>query len=197
MTQDLEFNAWMTDFKANPDAPAADVLVRRIQRETRKQRLSLAGEVLASAALVAFYGWLLVWNNHPVLVVLAMANMLFVGAWLTRLVTNLGGTWNAPANTARAYLALTLSRRKAAVRWAVFVQRCLGVMAAFGLLWIPWKLWVDWPMYAAEPWRGFLGTGGYYAIIVLLMVSMRRSERRAAADRDALLEELPAMQDTP
>lgn len=47
-------------------------------------------------------------------------------------------------------------------RFSLDSRRVLLGLAAFFVVWMPWKLSVDRAMYAAEPWRAWVGIGGFF-----------------------------------
>jgi len=194
MTQDSEWTDLLQQWKGGQAAELpVDTLLAGVKRDHRKQVVAVAGELAAAALLVAVYTVELSNNPPPVIITLAVASLVFVAVWLTQLYRVTRGTWRAPAENGVSYLNLTLQRRRAAVRWLLFVQTCLWAALAFGMAWLPWKLSVDWEMYRAEPWRGLVGVGGYFFLLTALMWSIRRRLGRVTLELAGLEAVAPSM----
>ncbi|MFO0676074.1 MAG: hypothetical protein U0169_06050 [Polyangiaceae bacterium] len=177
-----EWATWSARWKDDRPVPSADEFVALARRGRRRQFAAVGVEVLASAAILVFYGVLLARHPKAPTVILALANAVFVGVWLTMLFRNLAGTWTSLGHDARAHAHLLLAQAERRLRWFRFVERSLVAMAAFFLVWSPIQLATFRETYAAEPWRAIVGFGALAILLAGFGVGVRLRARRAARE---------------
>jgi xanthosine utilization system XapX-like protein len=178
----MDWNDLQAEFRSGgePIAPG------ELHRFRRRERLKMAFEVAAGAAVVAFYAVALLRRPAPPLVALAIVSVLVVGGFLTYLFTTRHALLTASATDAAQWKALLRDKLDADVRANRLLGRfCIGG-AVFGLLWGPWQYFAHEETYRAEPWRAVVGFGVYYAILAGLWLHHRRTKRRLGEKRAAL-----------
>jgi hypothetical protein len=184
---DREWDEWRSSFATGGVAVDPGALVARARRETRRQALGLAAEVLVGAGAVVFYAALIVRGKATApLLVIAAVSFVFVAVWLGYLLHVRRSTWRGAGEALRPSLELTLRRRRADARWFRFVRLAT---AAFGLVaaaWAPFQLSAYREVYAREPWRAVVGFGGALAILVLFLVYAGRRLERARREASGL-----------
>jgi uncharacterized membrane protein len=116
-----------------------------------------------------------------------------MAVWLGYLFHVRRATWRAPAETVVEQVRLAQRRRRADVRWLVFVLRAAVVFGLVVVAWAPFVLHAGRETYLAEPWRALVGFGGIAVILAGVAWHTRRKlqrARREADEVDALVREL-------
>ena len=158
-------------FRAGGGPPVGEGDLRRYRR---RQLVSLAVEVAAGVAVLAFYAVGLVRSPSPPLVALALATTLFLGVYLTYLFLNRRAVLQDAALPTDAWHAVLRRRAAADLRWNGFLTRSLAGMAIFGVVWGAWQVLHFREVYSAEPWRAVVGFGIYYGILGAMWLVQRR-----------------------
>ncbi|HUQ52435.1 MAG TPA: hypothetical protein VM692_09450 [Gammaproteobacteria bacterium] len=128
MSQDAELESWRRQWQgaAAPPADAVVQLRQRVLRETRWLKWSLIGPILVTLGVGGGMTLRALRTQQPLDVLFAVETWIFIvvtwiGAlWLAR------GTWRPLADTTAAFVAVSIRRRKANARAAIFAL-CLYV----------------------------------------------------------------------
>jgi hypothetical protein len=183
MEADVELDAWRVLWQAR--APAVPDVKALVERETRRMRLFVAGEI---AITIVFGGGSLAWaalSRRTDVLVLAIGVWLFIAiAWTLALLLR-RGAWTPATATTTAYLDLAIlrcrRRHEAVMAQAVLYAMILG----FDLTWI----------YFSTPARGTLGplafltSGGIawvWAVTAALAVAAVRYRQKLARELEGL-----------
>lgn len=190
MNRDDEWAAWARDFREGGDAaPPPEAMLSAARRETRRQGIAYAAELLACVGLVAFYVVMMRRQRETWFVAMASANFVFVALWMGYLTHVRRNTWSAAGEDARTFAALARARRLADVRWLRFARAATAAMLLVVAGWAPFVLRARWALYSAEPWRAVVGFGlaALIGVAVLIAQSRKldRAERALAALDDA------------
>jgi hypothetical protein len=162
---DDELREWIADWQTEPE-PAPEVrdnIRRRVKRQTLKMALSLAGEVVLTAGLLAIViRSAVLWPEPLNLAAMAGLAMLIFWAigsslWYRR------GTWRPSAETASAFLDLSIlrcRRRLAALRAGWFL------LALEEAILIPWLCL----LLNGKPVSRYVGGFGFLVLMTALIV---------------------------
>ena len=183
MEADVELDAWRRLWQARaPAVPDAKALV---ERETRRMRLFVAGEI---AITIVFGGGSLAWaavSRRTDVLVLAIGVWLFIAiAWTLAFLLR-RGAWTPVTATTTAYLDLAIlrcrRRREAVVAQAVLYAMILG----FDLTWIYFSS----PPRATPGALAFLTSSGIawvWAVTAALGVAAVGYRKKLARELEAL-----------
>lgn len=173
--------AWQGD-RSEADV---DALMKLALQGRRRLLWRLAGEVIASVAVVAF--WLPFLARGGIgMKILGGGSAVFVVVWCALLWRNQRGTWAAPTITVDGFLELQRRRASTSLRWTTVLRRCLVVLSALYVIASPFVLREGWAVYSQEPWRFLVGTLGFFALVVGMWMHAGRQRRRHAAELAAL-----------
>lgn len=181
---DVELSGWRAEWqRLGGRHDLARDLSARVARDGCRIRRELLREVAASALGGGVALWLLLRSHGDAVTVTGAAGVLvFLGVWLTRLVTLREGAGHVGEGL-DAFVALTRRRLTDDARWQAFQARALVVLTA---LIAPWSLWAFFHRevaYRAEPWRAWVGFGGVFVILLALTLHGRKKARDVAAAR--------------
>ncbi len=140
------------------EATLAEQLAARVQRQSRRMRLVLAGEVIITLAVMGFVFGVMRGVGTPVSFRIAAATLLYTaGVWAFAL-WNRRGTWQPYGATTADFLALLRLRAERRIRSAWFCLTVVAAAAAFTVSDIaaawgegrvpPWE-WSVWLAYCA------------------------------------------------
>jgi hypothetical protein len=131
MSVDVELDRWRRQWQSEPEGvgqtDAADVLRRRVLRDTRRIWLGLIAPILVT---VGIGGWICLRalrSGQMTDVVLAVEGWLFIAVvwagslWIAR------GTWRPLADTTAAFIDISIRRCEANSRGAVFGAYLYGL----------------------------------------------------------------------
>ena len=193
MTEDLELEAWRSDWSSLAEAPPPEELIAQVRTQSRKQLRAAAGEVGASLFLIVVSVLLILRQPIAPVVAFAMAMCLYVGVWLTYFFMLRVGSWGRAGSTVREYVERSRRLHSIEVQWARFARACLVALIALFLAWAPWLISAKLQLYRAAPWRGVVGFGIASCIFALAFIANRRKLRLLLATRDRFASETTAM----
>lgn len=175
------------DWQSSAEVVDVEALVRRAQLGRRRMQASFALELLAGAAVVAFWAPQLPAAGAGT-ALLGVGSIVFVFVWWIALWRNLRGTWSARSAQVEAFLALERRRLEAKLRWTGVLRASLIALTVLFVVASPFVLRDGWAIYREEPWRFVLGAGGVFAIVGALWVGSTRQrvrlQRALAEDQD-------------
>lgn len=134
MNPDTELEAWRGEWQSEAAVPAN--LRQRVERQSRRMRLMIAGDVLVTVTIGG--GTIaLAWRTpQPDMMLLAAATWMFIAAaWVFRMVTN-RGLWSPRAVDTAAYVELLIRRCRAKLAGTVFGGVLYVCEIVFCLGWI-------------------------------------------------------------
>lgn len=183
MQADVELDAWRVLWQAR--APAMPDVKALVERETRRMRRFVAGEI---AVTIVFGGGSLGWaaaSRGTDVFVLAIGVWLFIAiAWTLAFLLR-RGAWTPAAATTTAYLDLAIlrcrRRREAVMAQAVLYTMILG----FDLTWIYFST----PPRATPGALAFLTSGAIawvWVVTAALAVAAVRYRQKLARELEAL-----------
>lgn len=185
--QDPELSAWRSEWQSlggREDFAAA--LVARAAKDRRRIRRVVAREVLAGLlSSVAFCGIMVRSRGAPEVVAIFGFSLVFIGSWLTYLLTLRADFFAGSGEGVEAFVALTRRRLAIEGRWLRFAERWTLALGAAILPWGVWFFAVHREQYLAEPWRAVVGFGGIAAILAGVFLWMRRKQRKLRVEERA------------
>ncbi len=125
MTADTDLERWRRQWQADPPASAsradgAERLRQRVLRETRRAKLGLIAPIWVTVGVGGGMTLMAVRGEHPLHLVLAIETWIFIAViwagclWIAR------GTWRPLADTTAAFVDISIRRRIANMRGAIF-----------------------------------------------------------------------------
>ncbi|MBL9112477.1 MAG: hypothetical protein JNM74_24530 [Myxococcales bacterium] len=186
MSGDQELEAWRAEWQSLGGREGlAQELAGRVGRDGQRIRRGVALEIAGGAFATALSVWLVVRARGELVVSVVCAGiLLFVGVWVTRIVTLRQGTFDTMGSGLDAFVALTRRRADDDVRWGRFAMRAMQVLAALLVPWGVWAFVARYALYRAEPWRAVVGFGTAAVILAASLVWQRRKLRKVEAERE-------------
>lgn len=134
MSLDLELETWRKDWQSDAEIPAD--LRRRVERQSRRLRMAIAGDVLVTVAIGGGALALAARSPQPDMLLLAAATWSFIAvAWAFRLTVT-RGLWSPTAIDTAAFVELSIKRCRAQLKATVFGAGLFVVEMAFCMGWI-------------------------------------------------------------
>ncbi len=134
MSLDTELEDWKRDWQAKAEVPAD--LRRKVERQSRRLKISLAGDVLVTVAIGGGTLALAVRSPQPDMVLLAVVTWTFIAAaWAFRLLTT-RGLWSHRAVNTAAFVDLSARRCRAQMKASAFGGVLFVCEMVFCLGWI-------------------------------------------------------------
>jgi len=134
MNPDTELEAWRREWQS--DAAIPPDLRRRVERQSRWMRITIAADILVTAGIGGAVLVLAVRAPQPGFVLLAAATWLFIAsAWTFRLISS-RGLWKPSAMDTAAFVDLLVKRCHARLAAAVFGAILYVCEIAFCVGWL-------------------------------------------------------------
>lgn len=197
MNSDLEFAEWRAEWMSGGAAEKALLsseklnpeLIRLVARKRRAMLLSLGGQLLTGAALMAFSAWFALTRPSPRWILWAVVIWLSTLFAATFSILSHAGTWSALRESNAAFLELSRRRCLRELRGLRIARWFLASQLAIVLPWLSWD-------YAAH----HIGVGSYligFAATFLMsgayLIWFSARERRTVLD----LKRLDGFEDQP
>lgn len=183
---DEELKAWSGAWQAT--VPDTEPLQKRTHRELFWLRVIVAGDILGCLACLGVAAWWLLFDFSPLNAALAALFIVIGVIGLAFTAQNWRGVWRAAGESAHDYLALSLRRSDARVRWARFGGWLLAGEALFFIALIAWR-WHQ----TGDAGRMLQATAlvtVLFALVGAWLVRFLRREQRRRATLEALAEQL-------
>lgn len=183
---DEDLKAWSGAWQAT--VPDTEPLRRRTHRELFWLRVIVAGDLLGCLACLGVAAWWLLFDFDALNAALAVLFIVIGVAGLAFTAQNWRGVWRAAGESAHDYLALSLRRSDARLRWARFGGWLLGGEALFFIALIGWR-WHD----GGEPQRMLTAAilvTVLFGLVGAWLVRFWRREKRRRSALEALAEQL-------
>ena len=183
---DEDLKAWSGAWQAT--VPDTEPLRRRTHRELFWLRMIVAGDVLGCLACLGVAAWWLLFDFSPMNAALAVLFIVIGVVGLAFTAQNWRGVWRAAGESAHDYLALSLRRSDARLRWARFGGWLLGGEALFFIVLIGWR-WRE----GGDPQH--MATAAVlvtllFGLVGAWLVRFWRREQRRRSTLEALAEQL-------
>jgi hypothetical protein len=138
MNTDVELESWRRQWQSAAEpavrADAIEQLRRRVLRETRRLKLNLIWPILVTVVIGGAMIWRALRSEQFLDVMLAVETWIFIAViwagslWIAR------GTWRPLADTTAAFVDLSIRRREANLRGALFGACLFVFQVAFTVL---------------------------------------------------------------
>jgi hypothetical protein len=180
MSPDLEMARWQAGWlgqEGSVAGPRSD-LRRAVERKRQRMMLTLCGQLLLGAVLLAFSAWFA--SAHPALEWVLWAAVI----WATTLfavgfaIWNSAGTWKALQQSSAAFLDLSRRRCTAELRATRAGRWFLAVQLAIVAAWLTW----DFARHSLTLGHYLFGIGATTALAAAYLAWFATRERRTLGD---------------
>jgi hypothetical protein len=178
--EDRELDHWREEWEKDALETPPEIrhaILRRVKRQSRWQRLFVAGEALLAVAMAAMLIGLGARSSHPADLPVVILLLGLIAAALAWGIRSRRGLWRCDGKSATDFLALCLRRVR---------QRQRMVRGGFVLLTAELAIMVPWiALRFDSPWPVFGFLAGMAAGAIVSLAAVARWSRR---DHESLLE---------